>query len=114
MSGAPGDPPRRGTPDPLLRSLGVRKSKCLIVRCLRAKPILKPVLSWATWATAEAIACIGQNLHKDHEGCATQKFKFTTKGAPPASPPFQLESCLLLCGFGRSGAPRLVKDLSRP
>jgi len=39
------------TPDPLLRSCGVRKSKRLIVRCLRAKAILKPVLSWATWAT---------------------------------------------------------------
>src|ERR1039458_1100999 len=47
-SGAPGE---IRTPDPLLRSFGVRKSKCLIVCCLQAKTIPKPVLSWATWAT---------------------------------------------------------------
>jgi hypothetical protein len=46
--GAPGE---IRTPGLLVRSFGVRKSKCLIVRCLRAKVILKPVLSWATWAT---------------------------------------------------------------
>ena len=45
LDGAPGE---IRTPDPLLRSCGVRKSKCLIVRCLRAKVTLKPVLSWAT------------------------------------------------------------------
>src|ERR1700674_5304729 len=48
VDGAPGE---IRTPDPLLRSFGVRKSKCLIVRCIWAKVILKPVLSWATWAT---------------------------------------------------------------
>jgi hypothetical protein len=42
----------------MLRSCGVRKSKCLIVRCLRVKVILKPVLSWATWVTAEAVGSI--------------------------------------------------------
>ena len=34
-SGPPGDPPRRGTPDPLVRKLRAGNLKLLIVCCLR-------------------------------------------------------------------------------
>jgi hypothetical protein len=59
-SAAPGE---IRTPGLLVRSFGVRKSKCLIVRCLRAKSILKPILSWATWATTRITAVATQQVY---------------------------------------------------
>src|ERR1700686_2147555 len=90
-SSAPGDSPQRGTPDPLLRCVWVRKSKRHIVRCMWAKVNQNPVLSWATWATDAAVAsaesdiCLRRTTHGHLSPGATTCLPGSTPELPPRS-----------------------------
>ena len=90
-SGVPGDPPQRGTPDPLLRWFWVRKSKRHIVRCMWAKVNQNPVFSSVTWATDAAVAsaesniCLRRTVHGHLSPGATTRLPGSTTELPPRS-----------------------------